>query len=80
MKAVHLKAVDLQDAVYVSTDNMEEEEDINEDSMKNLEPKVDNPFGVPVAYTQLGQGFLGYVGDVNGEEESTYVIICMFHL
>jgi hypothetical protein len=74
MKAVHLRDVDPQDAVYVSTD------DSHLESLVWAPTKISDSSGVPVAYGQLGQGSLGYVGDVNGEEESTDVIICMFHL
>lgn len=34
----------------------------------------------PVVYTRVGRGYLGYIGDVNGEEESTNVILSMLGL
>lgn len=30
-----------------------------------------------MAYTRLGEGYLGYIGDVNGEDDSTSVILSM---
>jgi hypothetical protein len=67
MKAVHLKDVMAEDVLYAPT----------EDS--RVASTVDLPH-VPVAYTRVGDGFLGYVGDVNAEEESTSVILAMLRL
>ncbi|EIN04350.1 hypothetical protein PUNSTDRAFT_18316, partial [Punctularia strigosozonata HHB-11173 SS5] len=34
----------------------------------------------PAAFTRLGEGYLGYVGDVNAEDAATKVILRMLHL
>ncbi|KAI9781790.1 MAG: hypothetical protein M1816_002180 [Peltula sp. TS41687] len=34
----------------------------------------------PVAFTKVGEGFLGYIGDVNSMEETTSVVLAMFDL
>jgi len=31
----------------------------------------------PVAFTKIGDGSLGYIGDVNAEEESDNVVLAM---
>lgn len=73
VKAVHLRGVRAEDVLYAPT------EDSRVESHVFAPTKVD-PSHVPVAYTRIGDGFLGYIGDVNGEEESTSVILAMLRL
>ena len=73
MKAVHLEGVKAEDVGYKPTDG------------SRVESHVFQPFPVdlsnaPVAYTRIGDGFLGYIGDVNAEKESTGVILAMLRL
>jgi hypothetical protein len=75
MKALHLTGVEAEDILYVPV----EDEGSDPDSDWDVEP-VFPPSNVPVAYTRIGHGFLGYVGDVNGEEESTSVVLAMLRL
>jgi hypothetical protein len=72
-KAVSLKSVADEDKVYIPTP---------ESSLESLVfPPVSIELGeTPVAYTKVGEGFLGYVGDVNSEEGSTSVILAMLNL
>ncbi|KAJ7077890.1 hypothetical protein B0H15DRAFT_861325 [Mycena belliarum] len=39
-----------------------------------------DPAESPCTYAAVGQGYLGYIGDVNGEEDSTRTILAMIHL
>ncbi|KAJ7155565.1 hypothetical protein C8R43DRAFT_949788 [Mycena crocata] len=39
-----------------------------------------DPAETPCAYAPVGQGYFGYVGDVNNEEGSTKTILAMIHL
>jgi hypothetical protein len=73
MKAVHLKGVMAQDVLYAPTEDSRVESHVFPPSTVELSH-------VPVAYTRIGDGFLGYVGDVNGEEGSTGVILAMLRL
>jgi hypothetical protein len=73
MKAVHLEGVKAEDVLYAPT------EDSRVQSFVFPPSKVDLS-GVPVAYTRIGGGFLGYVGDVNAEKESTSVILAMLRI
>ncbi|KAL1963223.1 hypothetical protein VTN77DRAFT_8548 [Rasamsonia byssochlamydoides] len=67
-KAVFLKKVDPSAAVYLST------EDSRTESHVFYLEKVDVG-QTPVAFTRYGEGWLGYVGDVNTEEGSDEVIL-----
>jgi len=73
MKAVHLKGVKAEDVLYAPTEDSRVESHVFGPSKVNLSH-------VPVAYTRIGDGFLGYIGDVNAEEESTPVILTMLRL
>jgi len=82
MKAVHLKGVKAKDVLYASPTE-EEEEDSESDVESRVSPLVPptvNLSNVPAAYTRIGDGFLGYIGDVNAEEGSTSVILAMLRL
>lgn len=72
MKALNLSGVARNDAVYVATPN------------SRVESLVFGPTPVdctndeaPVTFTQVGQGYVGYVGDVNAEEATTDVVLSM---
>ena len=74
MKSTSLKNVQPKDKVYlpVSTSRVE-------DRSGNLgEPLTGALLNeCPAAWTRVGQGYLGYVGDVNDEEESTRLVLEM---
>jgi hypothetical protein len=90
MKAVHIKGVEAEDVLYAPTID----EDTDEDDIDEVSPLPRGPsrpyvfppstpvdlLNVPIAYTRVGNGFLGYVGDVNAEEGSTSVILAMLRL
>lgn len=73
MKAVHLRGVNAEDILYAPTEDSRVESHVFAPSPVDLSH-------VPVAYTRIGDGFLGYIGDVNAEEESTSVILAMLRL
>jgi hypothetical protein len=73
MKAVHLKGVNAEDILYTPSEDSRVESHVFEPSPVDLSH-------VPVAYTRIGGGFLGYIGDVNAEEGSTGVILAMLRL
>jgi hypothetical protein len=89
MKALHLNGVKAEDILYAPTKEEEEEEEEEEDEYEyeyeysSVQPRMFPPLtvslsdGVPVAHTQIGRGFLGYVGDVSGNEGSTSAILAM---
>lgn len=82
-KAVHLKGVKVEDILYAHTREEEEDEYEDEDSSaqsRAFPPLMVNLSNVPVAYTRVGRGSLGYVGDVNAEEGSTSAILAMLRL
>lgn len=70
-KAVHLKNVAPEDAVYLAPEG------------SRLESRVFGPMRIddlkqaPAAFIQLGQGKVGFVGDVNNEEETPAVVLAM---
>ena len=43
-------------------------------------PEPSNPNETAVAFTQVGEGWLGYIGDVNNEKGSQAVIFSMLEL
>jgi hypothetical protein len=73
MKAVHLKGVKAEDVLYVPTEDSRVQSHV-------FAPSPVDMSHVPVAYTRIGDGFLGYIGDVNAEDESTSVILAMLRL
>ena len=73
MKTVHLKDVAPESVVYGPTAESRTQSMVFPASSVDLDE-------APVVYTQVGQGFLGYIGDVNGESESTNVILAMLGL
>ena len=76
MKALHLRGVKAEDIIYVP----EEDEDSDPDSDSDVQFRDFPPQNVSVAYTRVGDGFLGYVGDVNSAEGSTSAILAMLKL
>ncbi|KAL6301888.1 hypothetical protein BKA93DRAFT_442434 [Sparassis latifolia] len=71
MKAVHLRNVALHASVYLPT---------SESCIQSL-VFAPSPVGrlneTPVAFASFGNGYIGYVGDVNAEENSSNVVIAM---
>jgi hypothetical protein len=73
MKATHLKGVKAEDVLYAATEDSRVESHV-------FPPDPVDLSNVPVAYTRIGDGFLGYVGDANAEDESTSIILAMLRL
>jgi hypothetical protein len=73
-KAVSLKNVDPGMAWYVATDDSVVE------SIVPLPGPGVQPLETPVAFAKLGNGWVGYVGDVNAEKGTTAVILTMLDL
>ncbi|SJL04759.1 uncharacterized protein ARMOST_08129 [Armillaria ostoyae] len=71
MKAVHLSGVDSSVALYKATMNSRVE------SLVFAATPVQNLAEAPVAQTRVGKGYFGYLGDVNGEDLSTPVVLAM---
>ena len=61
VKAVHLKGVKAEDVLYAPTEDSRVESNV-------FSPTPVDLSNVPVAYTRIGDGFLGYVGDVNSRK------------
>ncbi|KAK7429437.1 hypothetical protein QQZ08_004029 [Neonectria magnoliae] len=70
-KALYVKNVALSDSLYVT------DEDSRIESSVFGPDKVNTPGETPVAFTRVGNGKLGYLGDVNAEEGSDTVILAM---
>ena len=73
MKTVHLKGISRDSVVYGPTAESRTQSMVFAPSAVDLDE-------APVVYTQVGQGYLGYIGDVNGEKASTNVILSMLGL
>ena len=73
MKTVHLKGIAPESVVYGPTIESRTQSMVFASSAVNLNE-------APVVYTRIGHGFLGYIGDVNGETDSTNVILSMLGL
>jgi hypothetical protein len=41
---------------------------------------IDNLEQSPAVYAPIGKGYLGYLGDVNGEDEAANIILAMLGL
>ncbi|KAK0210178.1 hypothetical protein DFS33DRAFT_1250740, partial [Desarmillaria ectypa] len=74
MKAVHLSGVDSSTALYKATTKSRIE------SLVFAATPVQILAEAPAAQTRFGTGYLGYLGDVNAEEESTDVVLAMLGL
>jgi len=71
MKAVSLKGVEERSKIYRPTEASVTQSHV-------FAPEyVDDLSQAAVAYQKVGNGWLGYVGDVNSEEGSTAVIVAM---
>ncbi|KAH8655618.1 triacylglycerol lipase [Xylariales sp. PMI_506] len=73
-KAVFLKHVDPDTAWYVATDRSVVE------SLVPLPGSEIDLLETAVAFASVGDGWIGYVGDVNAEAETDTVILAMFDL
>ncbi|KAG8938757.1 hypothetical protein FRC03_006927 [Tulasnella sp. 419] len=74
MKALHVSGIKLEEAVYLPT------EDSRIQSAVFAPAPIENLEESPAAFTQVGKGFVGYVGDVNAEDASTEVYLTMLGL
>jgi len=74
MKALHLAGVEMGDGVYFPTDESRIESMVlPPDPVRNLSESS-------AVQTRIGKGYLGYIGDVNGEVASTNVVLAMLGL
>ncbi|RYP40846.1 hypothetical protein DL768_010567 [Monosporascus sp. mg162] len=73
-KAVNLKNVASASAWYFPGENS-----VIESRVFDADPIVDKA-QAPVAFLKVGEGYLGYTGDVNAEEETTVVVLAMLGL
>lgn len=72
-KAVFLTNVASDDSVYrPSSDSVTQS--------LVFPPEPSNPNEAAVAFTKVGEGWLGYIGDVNNEQGSQAVILSMLEL
>jgi hypothetical protein len=72
-KAVFLAHVASDDSVYLpSSDSVIQS--------RVFLPEPSNPNEAAVAFTRVGEGWLGYIGDVNNEQGSQAVIHSMLEL
>ncbi|KDQ08532.1 hypothetical protein BOTBODRAFT_59263 [Botryobasidium botryosum FD-172 SS1] len=71
MKALHLRGIEPEEVVYGPT-----EESTTHLSVFAPEP-VANLDEAPVVYGKVGKGYLGYIGDGNGEMGSTWATLAM---
>jgi hypothetical protein len=74
MKALHVKDIKPEVAVYRPT------QDSRVESLGSASQQVSNFSESPAVQTRMGDGYLGYVGDVNYEEGSSNVILAMLGL
>jgi hypothetical protein len=70
-KALHLANVPFGDAVYLACDGSAIE------SNANGPGRVSNRAHTPAAFAKVGEGRVGYVGDVNNEDETTPLVLWM---
>ncbi|KAL1745724.1 hypothetical protein HDZ31DRAFT_73329 [Schizophyllum fasciatum] len=71
MKAVHIAGAERSAALYGPTENSKLE------SLVFAPSKIDNLVEYPVVQARVGDGYLGFIGDVNGETESTAPVMAM---
>ncbi|KAF5344265.1 hypothetical protein D9758_012315 [Tetrapyrgos nigripes] len=74
VKAVHLKGIQPEDAVYRPTS------DSRTQSLVFPSAAVSDLGEAPVVHRNLGKGSVGYIGDVNAEEYSTDLVLAMLGL
>ncbi|KNZ77881.1 RNA polymerase II-associated protein 3 [Termitomyces sp. J132] len=70
MKALHLGGLALSDPIYLPADNLQ---------LQTPLPFNDHTES-PVVRRKIGDGYFGYVGDVDAEVETTNVVLAMFGL
>lgn len=70
-KALHLANVTFDDAVYLPTDDSVVE------SIVFGPRRVSDRTQTPAAFAKVGEGRIGYVGDVNNEDETTPLVLGM---
>lgn len=71
VKAVHVQGAAVEDMVYISTPDSKIQSHVFPPDSAH------NPEQAPVIFTAFGNGYVGYVGDVNQEEGTTAAIIAM---
>ncbi|RPD52548.1 hypothetical protein L226DRAFT_617795 [Lentinus tigrinus ALCF2SS1-7] len=78
MKALHLKNVSSESGVYYATPDSHIESHVFAPDEISPEEATETP----AVFAPVGRGFLGYVGDVNGEQGSTRLILemCGVHI
>ncbi|KAF8643577.1 hypothetical protein AX16_008965 [Volvariella volvacea WC 439] len=74
MKAVHVASIIPADALYVPT------EDSYLESLVFAPEPITNLNEAPSVGRKVGDGYLGFVGDVNGETGSTKIVLAMLGL
>ncbi|KAL1728153.1 hypothetical protein EV714DRAFT_215636, partial [Schizophyllum commune] len=74
MKAVHIAGAEPAAAMYGPTEGSKLQ------SMVFAPVKIDNLAEYPVVHSRVGDGHLGFIGDVNGETESTAPVLAMLGL
>lgn len=74
MKAVHIKGAAPNAGVYITNQDSRIESRVFAPESANI------PGQAPVVLTPFGKGYLGYIGDVNAEQEDTAVILAMCDL
>ncbi len=72
-KAVFLTNVASDDSVYRPSSDSVTQSHV-------FLPEPANPNEAAVAFTKVGEGWLGYIGDVNNEQGSQAVILSMLEL
>jgi len=77
MKAVNIESVRPSDIVYLAGGDLSDDDD---DDWDVFTKPATPGFESPVLRTRVGKGYLGYIGDVNGEEESTDVVLALLDL
>ena len=68
-KALNIKNVALQHAIYLAAD------ELATGSFVSPVTSIGNTTQAPAAFAPSGRGFVGYLGDVNNEPETTRVIL-----
>ncbi|WEW58600.1 hypothetical protein PRK78_004068 [Emydomyces testavorans] len=70
-KALHVKNVDLAGAIYLPT------RDSRIESCVFPPTPISSSNETPAAWARVGQGWVGYIGDVNAEEDTDGVVLAM---
>lgn len=68
MKALHISGITPDTALYVAS------------KCSHIYKPLKKVTQAPVAYTQVGKGYLGYIGDVGLREDHTKIVLAMFGL